>query len=1045
MSDFLHLADRFRSLVPAVGLLFLSGQSLGAQASPEPVEWAGPDSARIVLALPHITVPADTDTVMVPVELYNEWDEVGGLQVDLYHGEGVPILDSVLSTDRTPGWRIDRLQLPRAGSSRILVFDPAGSNIAPGVGPVMRLVFIIPRGTASRDYVPLSLEAVIVSDPIGSALPARGQDGALNLGKVVELIIGEAQADQGERADLSLRLSNTGPVVGIQLSLWWEPDLLEPLDVVASGRLDKFQLEWEPADSGIWIWLYAQAGKEMGPGAGEILEIAFAVDSAAYRTDIGVYAADVRVMEREGQERLVSRTIPGRMAVFPGYLDPPRNLVALSGQDGVVPLSWAAPTDGGVGKEPILLVDDDASQLGLPYLDVGGQMADDLTSAGYAFDYFSVPVGADGPDREALQHVDIIIWMTGYEWGYHPTLTPNDQANLAAFLKRGGRVWLIGQDIIWDIGPSFISRYFGARIVAEDAGTPEALTGSDGSFMDGIEYPATPPRSEMDYGDAITTSHAQARGLVSGLTHLGAVGQHRTAFWALEYGFILGRMDRIDGIRRQLAAFGVKPGQRPGIGRILTPEHPSVYAPRALSSIKAEAVAQGYRPTAGSLTPIPAPAPLIERQVLPVTGYAIYRDLELPVPRGRETLLVTVGADNLAYLDTAVVNGQTYGYAVTAIYDGQFESGPSNGVAATPVSWVDFAVGQTRALAGDEVAIPISMKNDDPVAGIRFEFQDIPPGLLTNPRVVLGDHVPPDWIFYLERDTPGESWSVVGFSPRLTTIPPREGTVLLLLMDVDAMIPAKVNLDVGEVVISDAHGGAYSARVAGGAVAIEVQLAQLRVGTGAPTQPGDTGYVSIFMDNPRPVMAFQLVIRAASDALQVVEVRGTPRLPADAHVAHTGLGKGALRLIESSFSNTPISVGRGPVVTIAYRVLPEAPEGLIGLDLEEVVLSDERGHTLRQTTVAGSFPVGVVRGVFAPAASEAEPGRTVTVPVGLTNSVNLCGFQMTAGYDPRWLTFLSSEAQTRLPRPERLSAKPIDSGQLQLHYATGDEGLIPAG
>ena len=364
-------------------------------------------------------------------------------------------------------------------------------------------------------------------------------------------------------------------------------------------------------------------------------------------------------------------------------------------------------------------------------------------------------------------------------------------------------------------------------------------------------------------------------------------------------------------------------------------------------------------------------------------------------------------------------------------------------------------MGEITAMAGGQAAIPILIGNDDPVSGIRFEVRDIPSGHLSNPWVVLGKHAPPDWVISLERDTVSGSLSVVGFSPRLTAIPPGKGEVLLLMMDAEAVIPTRVQLEAGGVVISDAHGEPYQVRVISGSVFIDIQLAWLRVGTGAPTQPEDTGYVSIFMDNPLPVMAFQLVIRSASDVLQVVDVQGGSRLPADAHVALSDLGNGGMRLIESSFSGTPIPAGRGPVAIIAYHVDPVASEGLVELNLEDVVLSDERGLTLHQTTVSGSFPIGEVRAVFAPVGSKGEPGRTVTVPLGLANSIDLCGFQMTLDYDSRYLAFLSFEALERIPYPERLSVEPANSsdkktgqvGRIRLHYAPGDSdsGAIQAG
>ncbi|MCB7130219.1 MAG: hypothetical protein J3T61_11850, partial [Candidatus Brocadiales bacterium] len=248
MKTFFHLAVCLRPMIAVVGLLCLSIQSLCARACPELAEGASPESASwriegegldstgVTLSLPHLTIPADTDTVVVPVELRNEWDEVGGLQVDISVGDvgplGVaqrtsPTLDTILTTDRTSGWMIDRSNLPRPGTTRILLFDPAGSNIAAGAGPVMELVLSFPEEGVIPDFVPLRMEAVVVSDPVGGALPARGGDGSLTLGEMVELKAGEAETDQGDTVSLAVDMFNAGPVVGVQFGLAWESNLLE--------------------------------------------------------------------------------------------------------------------------------------------------------------------------------------------------------------------------------------------------------------------------------------------------------------------------------------------------------------------------------------------------------------------------------------------------------------------------------------------------------------------------------------------------------------------------------------------------------------------------------------------------------------------------------------------------------------------------------------------------------------------------------------------------------------------------------------------------
>ena len=758
--------------------LFAPGHQLAAKALP--------DSSTIILSLPHLIVPAEADNVVMDVSLRNLQAAVGGLRVDLDIAAEDVTLDTVLTTARTSGWRVDLTSEPGRALQRILLFHPGGRDIVPGSGAVMRLVLALPAGGTLPAEIPLILAAATVSDPVGVELLAELQHGSLSVGAQVLLSLGSAQADQGETARLPVALSNAGRVAGFQASFGWDSTAFELLDVATSTRSARLQLEWALNDSGAWVWLFAPAGKELRPGSGDILTLSFAVAEGAYARETQVAVRDARVMEHGGRQRILIGTAPGRLSVFPGYLDPPRDLIAISGQDGRVPLSWVAPS--GWTTPPIL-----------------GQ----------------------------------------------PSLAPS--------------------------------------------------------------------------------------------------------------------------------------------------------------------------------------------------GYYMYRAEAPPVPRPGASPLATLAAAHQAYVDTTVMNGQVYFYAVTATYAHRFESSPSDLVAATPSSWVAFSVGHATAQSGEWAVIPIRLKNELPVAGVRFDLHGVPARLLFDPRVELGRRSPPDWVVSVEQDTVAGTVSAVGFSPRLTTIGPGEGVVFRLLMKTAGPDPATVLLTPENVVISDGHGDAYSAHASTGSVTITLPRVELRIGTGAPTQPGDTGYVAVYMDNPLPVTAFQLRIKVDSDALQVVGVQETPRLPSDSHLTRTDLGGGDIRLIGASFANRAIASGTGPVARIAYRVAPGTAEGLIGVELADVELSAENGRALRGTSISGAFPVGTVRAVFAAAASEGEPGRTVTLPVGVTNSVNLCGFQFTLGYDAHKLTLLHHEDAGRVEHEDDLKVTRAGTGLVQVAYAPATSGWIPAG
>jgi hypothetical protein len=71
------------------------------------------------------------------------------------------------------------------------------------------------------------------------------------------------------------------------------------------------------------------------------------------------------------------------------------------------------------------------------------------------FDWFgpTTDPNQDGPSLPVMQNHELVIWnIYDYWWGsgqgYPPGLTPVDQANIENYLAGGGKVWLIGQDLI---------------------------------------------------------------------------------------------------------------------------------------------------------------------------------------------------------------------------------------------------------------------------------------------------------------------------------------------------------------------------------------------------------------------------------------------------------------------------------------------------------------------------------------------------------------------------------------------------------------------
>jgi hypothetical protein len=149
----------------------------------------------------------------------------------------------------------------------------------------------------------------------------------------------------------------------------------------------------------------------------------------------------------------------------------------------------------------VLVVDDDYDNEGNSYDDQAYYTAA-LESLYASYDVWVVPDDADGPSLYALRLYRGVIWLTGRDWDY--TLTPLDQDALAAYLDGGGRLFVSGQDIGWDIAragePPFYRDYLHAAYLGDDSGYYElagagflsgtAVTIQGGDGADNQDFPS---------------------------------------------------------------------------------------------------------------------------------------------------------------------------------------------------------------------------------------------------------------------------------------------------------------------------------------------------------------------------------------------------------------------------------------------------------------------------------------------------------------------------------------------------------------------------
>jgi subtilisin family serine protease len=138
---------------------------------------------------------------------------------------------------------------------------------------------------------------------------------------------------------------------------------------------------------------------------------------------------------------------------------------------GPTPIPTTVPTPGPTTPPAsILLVDDDNGSTYETYFKAA------LDSLGKSYTVWTVR-SQGSPSAATLQSYRIVVWFTGND--YSTTLTSTDETNLATYLNGGGRLFITGQDIGYDIrSDSFYGTYLHATYKLDDTNT-YALTGYD--------------------------------------------------------------------------------------------------------------------------------------------------------------------------------------------------------------------------------------------------------------------------------------------------------------------------------------------------------------------------------------------------------------------------------------------------------------------------------------------------------------------------------------------------------------------------------------
>jgi subtilisin family serine protease/PKD repeat protein len=249
-------------------------------------------------------------------------------------------------------------------------------------------------------------------------------------------------------------------------------------------------------------------------------------------------------------------------------------------------------------RAPILLVDDDSSDRwsGVAPFDNYAGFPSACNNLSWSLDrlnlkhdiFTAVHYTDDGAPIADLLNYPLVIWCTGYDYDYsdsfhtHHSISTSDRVALATYLDSGGQLWLIGENIAWDVfghanatvpSANFFNAYLGVAHVDNELNTPSPLTGTAGTFMANASY--TTAATWTDYGnrgDYATNLTPTPRAFtifngsttdVYGKTYSNASlavavdnPTYRSVFWGTEFSWLRNSATYDDAMARTLAFFG---------------------------------------------------------------------------------------------------------------------------------------------------------------------------------------------------------------------------------------------------------------------------------------------------------------------------------------------------------------------------------------------------------------------------------------------------------------------------------------------------------
>jgi len=922
----------------------------------------------IILSIDSVEVDAYTTDVVAPVNLENTLDDVGGLQFDVIQSPDMLPISDVVAVGRAVGFDVSFNDFGD-GHIRVVLVSTAGANIEAGDGEIIELHY--DASDVASAVVTLALSGLIVSDPDGNELDASvGEPATVTVGTTASLYVDGGTADAGEQVGISVSLTNSTGVGGLQFDLVDAPNDLTIDSVSVTGRAVEFEVEWTEIGGAIRVVVWDPNNGSIVEGDGEIISIIASIGNFVHAGDISLTFEDVVVSDDFGGSIWIAELGEGVVTVYPGYLEPPVDLTAETGLDGHVPLAWSEPVGGGGENELVegfegqdypegwMMVDND-----------GGYNSQFGINTNWMF-YESVPHGG-------VQSIGSI---------YNDGAVPNDDWLITPMVESSSTsqfiFWASPQD------PNYSEEIFDVRV-----STQSQEIATFGESLLHHEFPAGVGGTEGDWLEFVVDLSSYVGQEIYVAIQCTSIDQFVLKIDDVKVTNIFSRGEIALSTRLRETPYRLKGDRRGDIGSAI--------------------------PMLGMYNGSTERSFALERGL---EAYNIYRS----TTSGSDyELLDVVDASTLNYDDTSVENGTWYYYVVSADYGEMGESNYSNEAEALPAEWVSMSLSNGVAISGYVDTIYVSLENASPVGEFSFTIVDVPNAVVAE-DVVTTDRTAG---FTVEFEELAGGSMTASFSGG--EVASGEGPVAAIAYRASSTSEVVANLMFTQADAAGPEGNIFIVATEGGSFEVFIETQYAMMGGGF-ADPGGEGTVELSLNNTQPIYGFEIFIVDNPDVLEGISVLATDRVPASIVLSGSETD-GVYWITAVGFSDEAIEPGIGPIAEIIFSVDPSAEvETVVNMDFGSYQFWGPGQSEIYTLVSAGDFAIGTPEALFSFGGGSANVGEEGTYTVDLANTVDVYGFQVFIEDFPNWLTVTDVTMTDRIPADASLSWNEFTDGSLRI-------------